>query len=233
MGIQEKVSEAIMQTFDELSTDFNAVYDTSHHHTVGEWYWIMDGQVAASGVGSGAVPGYHLAAIGVDMLFLMNRMSTAVYGIGAIKGYNRGFQNVLDGHDFARVLIWWSSEEDGIPGEIAKQLATDRNEVLGAEVGLKLVESGTLKSSPAFATYFLGKKIGGKAGYKLSGKLGAKAGAVAGKIAGKVAAKYVGGIIPVVGAAIGGGINVWLLHSIMKTAEKYFEAKCDAIAKLK
>lgn len=71
------------------------------------------------------------------------------------------------------------------------------------------------------------KKVATKVAGKLSSKVGTKmalklATKVSSKLASKILVKTAGGFFPIMGGIIAGGVNVWLIDSIAKSASVYY-----------
>ncbi len=162
------------------------------------------------------VPGAHLVALAADVAFLMNRMCACSYGIGAIKGYSKLGENILEEEDFAIVLAYWAGDED-IKSMVTGKGLTDIAIKVGGKTGAKLIAKAIAKSGVILVGKKLSSKVAVKVGAKFAGKLAAKAGA---------------GFIPILGAAVGAGINVWFVSDIASAAKEYYEAKCVALHRI-
>ena len=77
-----------------------------------DWKNMQKALVSGSGATSAAIPGFHLAGLIADVTFLMNRMATCSYGVGAIVGNQVGLGNFLEEEDFSLILGMWAGEED-------------------------------------------------------------------------------------------------------------------------
>jgi len=205
--------EYVATAFETLSPDINKIYDHAKSYT--EDGWINQQRSLTGGVGAGAmvVPGAHLVALAADVAFLMNRMCACSYGIGAIKGYSKFQENILEEEDFAVVLAYWAGDED-VKSMVTGKGLSDVAVKVGGKVGAKLIAKAITKSGIVLVGKKLSTKVAAKVGVKFAGKLAAKAGA---------------GFIPILGAVVGGGINVWFVSDIANAAKEYYEAKCVAL----
>lgn len=176
--------------------------------------------VTASGAAAVAIPGLHLVGIAADVAFVLNRMSVAAFGTGAILGAKAGVGNILEQEDFPAVLGYWSDDEDLKEAMTGKGAATAGK--VGTKVGVKLMgkgfTKGMTKAMLSSSGYLIGQRMGGKALAKASGKF-------AGKFAGKAA----GGFVPFLGPVISGGVNLWLISGIIDAAESYYTDKINLI----
>jgi hypothetical protein len=89
--------------------------------------------------------------------------------------------------------------------------ANPTSQALSQEV-MRRVSSGLVSK-------VLAEKTGAKVAGKLSTKVAAKTG---GKIATKYAAKGASAWVPVISAAVCGGLNAWIMSGILDSAETYF-----------
>ena len=137
-------------------------------------------------------------------------MDECCYGIGAIVGMQSGLGNILEKEDLANILALWC-------GAITiAQLDRVQYENRENRLSTKLTQ-------PAL----------GKAGAVSLGVLGATSNRLTLKVATKIAAKLgakittkaAAGFIPLAGALVSGGINVWLVSSVSNAAEKYYSWK--------
>ena len=206
----------VIDAFNNLTPDINDIYSNARLDNVSDWRVKQQAMVTGTGAAAMAIPGAHLAALAADIVFLMNRMSVCSYGIGAIYGYNRFSTNILEEEDFANILAYWAGDEE-ISTMINSKVAIDIASKVGGKVGVKIIGKTIAKTG----AILVGKKIGGKVGAKIGAKF-----------AGKIAGKAVGGMVPFLGAAVGGGINLWFITGIANSAEKYFDYKCYLASKL-
>lgn len=67
------------------------------------------------------------------------------------------------------------------------------------------------------------RRIGTRVGTRVIGRLGVRLAAkVAGKMGARIAAKAATGFVPILGAAVSGGLNYWFLQSIAESAKEYY-----------
>ena len=202
----------VIDAFDAVTPDINGIFLSAKSQSLSDWRTTQQGLVTASGAASVAIPGLHLVGMAADVAFLMNRMSVCSYGIGAIIGNNSGHGNMLETEDFAVILARWSGDDSITDAAIGKAAAD-----LAGKIGGKSVAKVLAKTMAEKAGLLVGKKMAGKLGAKLGAKFGAKLG-------GKAAA----GFIPFLGAAVGGGINLWFISSVAASAEEWYRIKTSA-----
>ncbi len=210
------MTDYVLKAFETLRPDLDGIYASAHAKPLADWTKGQKRLVTASGAGAAAVPGLHLVGMAADVMFLMNRMSVCAFGIGAILGTEAQLGNVLEPEDFAVVLAVWAGE-GGIADAISGKGPADGTGVGGGKVLGKSVYR------------ILAKTVAEKAGLMADGKLsGPLAGKVAGRFAGKLGGKAATGFIPLVGAVVGGGVNLWFLSGIATAAEQWFRFKVKA-----
>lgn len=216
MGIADTVSTSFLDVINRLSPNLPSIYQDSCEHDLSDWKLKQNGMVGASGAVAVAIPGLHLAGIAADVAFVLNRMSVATYGTGAILSKKAGFGDILEEEDFAAVLGYWSDDEDIMQAMKGKGSATAGK--IGAKVGTKLAgkafSKGMTKAMLTSSGYLIGQRLGGKALAKASAKF-----------AGKFAGKAVGGFVPFLGPVISGGVNVWLISGIIAASEHFYTDK--------
>lgn len=174
-----------------------------------DWETEQLALVTGSGALAGAVPGIHLLVILADIAFLMNRMSVCSFGIGAIVGYDKSKENILEDEDFAVILGRWCGMEELQNAALAKTAADLSTKVVGKGVAKVLA-----KYACKYAGILIGKKLGGKFGAKLGAKFGAKLGG-----------KVMSGFIPFLGGGVSAGINIYFISEICREAESYYKFK--------
>lgn len=202
-------SQAVIDAFATLTPDLAGIYADAHAQSLSDWRVKQQAMVTASGAAAIAIPGMHLVGMAADVAFLMNRMAVCCYGIGAIVAHGKGLGQILEEEDFAIILGRWSGDEN-----LSDSAITLIHANLMAELGSKAASQALARG--------VGLRAGILVGKKLTSKIGAKIGA---KFAGKMGSKALAGFIPVLGAAAGGGINLWFITSIAKEAQKWFELK--------
>ena len=208
--------EYVVAAFEGLSPNIDKIYDGAKLYTIDDWINQQRALTGSAGAGAMVVPGAHLVALAADVAFLMNRMCACSYGIGAIKGYSKLGENILEEEDFAIVLAYWAGDED-IKSMVTGKGLTDIAIKVGGKTGAKLIAKAIAKSGVILVGKKLSSKVAVKVGAKFAGKLAAKAGA---------------GFIPILGAAVGAGINVWFVSDIASAAKEYYEAKCVALHRI-
>ncbi|OUD15660.1 hypothetical protein [Thioflexithrix psekupsensis] len=210
------LNEMVVDAFNGLTPNLTQIYRDASPRTLDGWRREQITLVSGSGALACIVPGAHLAALGADVMFLMNRMSTCSFGIGAIRGFDTGCGNFLESEDFANVLAVWSKDSQ-VMAAITSKGAADLAIKVGGKVGSKLIA----KHLAVGLGLMVGKKLGGKLGAKVGAKLGSK-----------FAAKAGAGIIPLLGPIVGGGINAYFVSSIADAADEYYRFKCDVSRRL-
>ncbi|MGB7340732.1 MAG: hypothetical protein WBC91_17675 [Phototrophicaceae bacterium] len=87
MGLQEQVAEAIIIAFDDLGGNpQSAIEDAKQHDSLQSW---TNQELALAGLAGGAemaIPGLHTLTIPAGIAYLIHKMATISWGIGAIKG---------------------------------------------------------------------------------------------------------------------------------------------------
>lgn len=95
---------------------------------------------------------------------------------------------------------------------------------VGTKATTKIATKTAAKLSSKAGAQIASKVVAKKFATKVAGKLGAKVTAKVGtKIAGKVATKGFASWIPLLGAAACGGINTWIMSSLLDSAIAYYE----------
>lgn len=144
-------------------------------------------------------------------------MGTASYGVGAILGHQEFGENILEEEDFSLTLAYWADDED-VMQAMAGKGAADLSAKVGTKIASKLIPKSTAK--------ILTKTMISSSTHLAASKLGAKIAAKpAAKFASKFVAKGIGGFVPFVGAAVGAGVNLWLLNGIQDAAEAFYRDK--------
>lgn len=201
----------VIDAFEKLTPDIDNIYISARLESLESWRIKQQAMVTGSGAAAMAIPGAHLVALGADVMFLMNRMSVCSYGIGAIYSHDRLGTNLLEEEDFANILALWAGD-DQIKAVVTGKFGVDLAVKIGGKTGIKIIG----KTIAHTGAVLVGKKLGGKAGAK-----------IAAKFAGKLAGKAAGGAIPILGAIIGGGINLWFITSIADAANEYYNFKTN------
>jgi hypothetical protein len=107
------INSAILSAFESLTPNIKSIHSDASKYTLSDWQAFQSTLVTASGAASASIPGFHIAGMAADVVFLMNRMSTCAYGIGAIIGNREGVGDILEDEDFAIILSRWAGAEGG------------------------------------------------------------------------------------------------------------------------
>ncbi len=202
--------------------------------------------VSVSGVAAGLTGGWwSVAAVGADLLWCRQVAPQACLGVGYILDREVDFLS-----DMNHILAIWADvasatnsppegkvyDEDS--GKTYRKLSLAPGGAISGKVGVKsspkvVLKLGT-KGIPKFAGKIAGqvasnvtcvalKKTALKSGSKVAGKIASKVvGTGVQKVTTKVAAKIGVGWIPIIGGAVSGGINYWLLSGLIYSAYKYY-----------
>ncbi|WP_326550522.1 hypothetical protein [Micromonospora sp. NBC_01813] len=223
--MSERLNKVIIDAVNGMTADPAEIYKNCGSFSLGGWKVLQLSLVGGSGAAAAAIPVLHLATLAADTMFIINRMGTAAYGVGAIMGRNAGLGNIVETDDFGMILAYWSGDEQVrflmSPAGVAK-VSAELSAKLGVKAGAKIFGKGFVKGLPKVMLFSAGWLVAGRFGGKGAAKVGAK---FAAKLAGKVGA----GWIPLLGAAVAGGVNVWLIESIMSSAEEYYRAKIQLV----
>ena len=228
-----KIEKALIQAFEEISTDPSRAVRATKGKYLDDWIAEQKALVTATGATANLLPGAHLAAMVADLAFLLNRMSYASWGVGAIKRCK-----VFGMSDFKQILTIWCGENpewddfSAISLNFANMLEDlsdfdpdETNEHVYYNSVANLYNSGkSLGSAVRNINDYSGakglrKKLAKKKAIKLGSKLAAK---LSVKLAKKLGAKAATGFIPGIGAIVGGGVNLWIMDGITDAACKYY-----------
>ncbi len=203
--VTELIGKGLIKAFEMLSFDPQGVYKRIEGYTVPKWRHKQELLAGGAGAAAGAIPVWHLVTLPADVAWLINRMDECCYGVGAIIGKESGIENVLEKQDLANILALWG---DHIT---VHQLDRVANESMSAS------SAGSTSTPP------LGMLAAASLGVMGSGTLTAPlVSKVAAKLGAKITLKAAAGWIPLVGAGVSAGINVWLVSSVSNAAEKYY-----------
>lgn len=204
------LGRAVVDAFERVSGDLDAIHAAAAPKSLGAWRKQQATWVGASAVGSALLPGAHVLATMADIGFLMNRMHTTSYGVGAIVTKSR---EALEDEDFANVLAHWAGTvtlDDQLRSAVVTKLSASAGLTVGGGLGTKLVGKAVAEAG----TVLVGKKLGAKVASK-----------VAVKVATKLMAKAGAGFVPLVGAAASAVISAWFVTSVAGAAEEYYRFK--------
>lgn len=203
-----KTSDMIAEAFQRVTPDLAAIYGAAKRESVQSVRTHQGSLAAASGAAAFAVPFLHVSAALADLVVLMNRMAVASYAIGSVKGVEAGRGNILEDHDFERVLGIWSGHLD--PDSMTAEPEPKEARTHLDEAGAKLLGQVGLKT--------VGLSVGRRIGTQLAWRVGSKIGA-------QVGGKALAGFVPLLGAAVGAGVNYTLINGLCDAAERYYDWK--------
>lgn len=208
----EVSSNMVTKTLNAISPDLDEIYKDANE----SWYeatWIGKNATKAglAGTGSASIPFAHLPAMLADFGYLLNRMSTVSLGIGAIQEKEAGCGNQLEYEDFYGILGIWGTTEN--TDTLIKDIKTKVQAISAAHTG-GVAGADTLNKILAKKGILVGKKLGTKASSK-----------IAAKFASKFAIKAGGGFVPIAGAVISGGVNVYFVNDIADAAQDYYSVR--------
>jgi hypothetical protein len=242
-GNDSKITaEMVVTAFEHLALSPTWVQKNARNYqTVDGWVSSQAWQTGVAGAAALAVPVAHVPLIAVDLIFLFHKMAYCCLGIGVLKGCE-----IEPNEDFAMILSLYTGalSEDALEAAVGTGLLVLTGGAV-ATVGLpKFISQAT-----GMGVTQLAKKVGAKTlmlgGKKMSVKAVGLAleasspliSAISGKVAEKLAAKFatkafvksatsaIGGFLPVLGSVFGGGINMWFVRKIAKSAETYYDIK--------
>lgn len=194
-------------------------------------------QVGTTGAIGGGVPGYHLVTVPLELAVLVRKIGRASWGIGCLHARDTGQDLVDPADDLFAILAAWGKD----------MTRKDYHGIAASAAGLGFLVAG--QSYPSFAAAAIANAFGMAAGKAAAVVLGSVAGDIVTKnlklgsmpalqkitekfmvkLVGKSAGKMLGGFVPLVGAVVGGGINVYLLTKVMAAAEIYYSEKSAAL----
>ncbi len=180
----------------------------------------------AYGAGTGFLGGVTGGAVGIgltvaDLIALRRFLLRGVVGIGLLEGKTVDLKT-----DLPAITMIWSG----------KMSVLDAPEYAGAKVAVKIGQKAQVKSM--LLVVDAGSKLLAKAASKVCVKLGNKSLAktvplivapLTAKAASKVSAKQLFSWIPVLGGAISGGVNIWIIRDFLKCAQIYYRNEDFAI----
>jgi hypothetical protein len=233
----------VVKAFEETGADLGTIKTkAASYDSVNNWRYVSDADVAMAGGGACIIPVAAYAALPVEFVYLMRQIYNSSMGIGFI------ITGSAVKEDFANILGVWSGEvkldeetlsgiyliSEGIAEEVAENAAEKvvdgavskavklfkAKENAGTTgAGAVSLNHGTQKASAKVVSKVFAEKTGTKVAGKLSTKVAAKTGA---KIGAKYAGKAAFAWIPLVSGVVCGGLNIWIMDSILTSAELYF-----------
>jgi len=173
----------------------------------------------AYGAGTGFLGGVTGGPLGIgmtvaDLIALRRFLLRGVVGIGLLEGKKIDLKT-----DLPAITMIWSG----------KMSVLEIPEYAGAKVAVKIGQKAQIKSMMLVVD--AGSKLLAKAASKASVKLGNKSLAktlplivtpLTAKAASKVSAKQLFSWIPVLGGAVSGGVNIWIIRDFLKSAQVYY-----------
>lgn len=185
------------------------------------WIAWQTTQTAATGAAALAIPVAHLPAMAADFAILIHKMAYCSWGVGSILNVPVDWND-----DFAGILAYWSGAVAELAAAMAMAGVAAGGTIAAAAAAPQLVGKAATKgvgfiagNVTAEAMAKVGMKAGAKAGAKLAGVAAERlveksAMKIAAKIGAKFGAKGVAGWIPIVGPAVGAGVNTIIMVSI-------------------
>lgn len=224
MGLQEELTQIFKDWGQELNSQERAALekDASEYTDVELWKAKHIALVATSGVAAGVTGGpWSYAAIMADLLWCRKVAPLGCLGIGYI------YEEDVDiDQDMNMIMAIWAGvgiASAGVPvGKVGVKVSPKATMKFGTKMLPKLAAKGTGKLAGEIVGKVVSKtalKASSKALSKLTAKIVDKAVA---KVFAKAAAKVGVGWIPIIGGVVSGGINWWLLSSMMDAAEQYY-----------
>ncbi|WP_436763464.1 hypothetical protein [Streptosporangium sp. V21-05] len=229
-------AQLFLNAFTAVAIDPDMARNAARNYSsVSTWTASQATQTALVGAGALIVPGVHILGMGVDLTMVLHKMGWTTWGVGQLVGAD------LEGKlDLALTLGIWSGvvTDDMIAAAViaagagvlvkgimvtgpAVFMASIASKIAGASVAAILAEMGVSKGVAKGMGKVAGK-LAGPAATNLANKIVAK---LSPKAAAVLAGGTAGKAIPIVGALIGAGVNVWIINSISSSAEKYYRAK--------
>jgi len=230
---QQKLESALIQAFDELSSNPEQTVAYARTYSLNGWIMEQRAAVVTSGAVANLIPGAHLLAMVADLVFLLNRMSYCAWGIGAIKKCK-----VFGMSDFEQILVLWCEESPNWDDFSAISLSFASaainisefdpnemddhayyNQIANAHASGNSLISSVRNVNNYHGANGLKKKLARKKVVKLGAKLATK---LSIKLAKKLGAKAFAGAVPIVGSIVGGGVNLWIINGLIEAADKYY-----------
>lgn len=103
MALEQQIADAIIIAFDEMGGDpYDAARAALYRRTVQSWIRDETTKVALAGGAEMAIPGTQAITIPIGIAYLMRKMATLAWGIGALRGaiivetpYHSDLRNIL------------------------------------------------------------------------------------------------------------------------------------------
>ena len=233
----------VVKTFEETGADLGAIKTkAATYDSLSDWKIASNVDAGTAGAAACAIPVAAYAALPVEFLYLMRQIYNSSMGIGFI------INGSAVKEDFANILGVWSDEvkldeetlngiyliSEGIAEEVAGNAAEKvvdgavskavklfkaKEDTGTTRLGAVTLRQGAQKASERVVSKAFAEKTGTKVAGKLSTKVAAKTGA---KIGAKYVAKGVWSHFPVLSIPACGLINVWIMGSILASADLYF-----------
>lgn len=173
----------------------------------------------AAGITGG--PWSSCAAIGADLWVCRKVAPIACLGMGYILGHDVDFEQ-----DMNLIMAIWSGIGTASATVPAGKVGVKVSPKMTMKVGTKFLPKLAAKGSGKIAGKVVGKVISKtalKGTSQIAGVLTSKVVSKAvGKVSAKMAAKVGVGWIPIIGGVVSGGINWWLLETLMDAAHQYY-----------
>lgn len=227
--IEEIVQSAVMG----CKASASDVRGDAQGQSLGEWRGKHIALAVAAAGGNLIGGPVALAALAIEIPALLNIMSRAALGIGVIVAGD------CSDDDYEAILAHWAGElalDADLKRAMQSHFASGAGAAAASSAGVSLASK---LAGPAGAAFAL------KTGTKLNAMMLTSAvGAVVGKkvmmkgatriAASRIAAQIIGKLptrlVPLLGAAVAGGLNAWFLNSLMDAAERYYGFMGEAAA---
>jgi hypothetical protein len=224
MGLYEELAQVFRDWGQELNAQERVALksDALGYSDVEAWKNKHIAMVATSGAVAGVTGGpWSYAAIVADLLWCRKVAPLGCLGIGYIYG-----KDVDVDQDMNMIMAIWAGVGVASASVPAGKVGVKVSPKATMKFGMKLFSKLGAKGTGKLAGEVVGKVIGKtalKGSAKVMSKLTAKVvdKAVA-KVFTKAALKVGVGWIPIIGGMVSGGINWWLLSTMMEAAEQYY-----------
>lgn len=196
-------SEMVQEAFRALAGDTNQIIREAQGSTVEDWRTAQVTKGALSGAAAAIIPVAGYLTLPADLAYVMRLIHRTATGICAI-----GLGDA-DDETFSHILGVWSGGIE-LNEELERQLRTKVLAKAGVAVGGTVGFTYAVQALTLVANTMLHSK--------LSPKIAAK---VATKLAAKMGTKAVTRWIPVLSAVAGGGVNIWVVNGVARSATEY------------